>query len=349
MNESRAARPLIAINGRAATIGLGLAVSLAVVGCTGHSTAGQSPAPRPTSPAASATSATPAASPTPKPTPKPSTKPASYDPLSGGKLVNGPVVGVKIDNVAQARPQAGIYLADIVVAERVEGDLTRLLAIYHTQWPKRIGPVRSARNTDVELLPMFSKHTGLVFSGANRKVLKQLAKSPLKLMERDDRDNSRIAPHNVFVNLNQLRKLPGIGTQQSIGFVFGKSGQWNSAAKVGSVTIPIGTDRFGFRYVGDHYRGTWNGESQVDENGTPVIIDNIVDLKTRYHKDKQTTSDKSYVAETVGKGTVVVYSHGRKITGTWQRRSSSGPMTLKTSNGKDIVLAPGHTWVMLDG
>lgn len=329
---------------RVAVTGLAVAVSLAAAACSGHGNPTQSPTPKPATP--SATSAAP--KPSPKPSPKPPASPA-YDPLSGGKPVKGPVVGVKIDNVAQARPQSGVYLADVVVAERVEGNLTRLLAIYHTRWPKRIGPVRSARNTDIEFLPMFSRHPGLVFSGANGKVMKQLTKSPIRRIERSDRDNSRIPPHNVFVNLNQLRKEPGIGTQQPIGFAFGKSAQWNSAPKVGSVTVPIGSDRFGFRYVHDHYRGTWNGRNQVDENGTPVTIDNVVDLKVHYRKDKKTTSSKSYVAETVGTGTVIVYSHGRKITGTWQRTSVNGPMSLKTSGGKTIVLAAGHTWIMLDG
>lgn len=330
---------------RIAVVGLSVALSLAAVGCKHDNNAGQSPAPEPSSPSPSATSA----SPTPKPSPKPSPTSANYDPLSGGKKVDGPVVGVKIDNVAEARPQAGVYQADMVVAERVEGNLTRLLAIYHTHWPKRIGPVRSARNTDIDFLPMFSKHPGLVFSGANGKVMRQLRKSPIRMIPRSDRDNSRIAPHNVFINLNSVKSLSGVGKQQSIGFTFGKSQQWGSAPKASSVMIPIGVDRFGFRYSHDHYRGTWNGRNQTDENGTPVIIDNIVDLKVKYHKDTNTTSDKSYVAETVGKGSVVVYSRGRKISGTWERKSTGGPMTLRTSAGKDIMLAPGHTWIMLDG
>ncbi|GAB3929270.1 hypothetical protein GCM10011575_26440 [Microlunatus endophyticus] len=326
---------------RVAAIGMGIVLCLTAAGCKGHDNAGQSPAPKPTTPSPSATSATPA--------PSPKSKPAAYDPLSGGKKVDGPVIGVKIDNVQAARPQSGLYQADMVVAERVEGNLTRLLAIYHTQWPKRVGPVRSARNTDVDLLPMFSKHPGLVYSGANRKVQKQLQNSPIRTLERSDRDYSRPAPHNVFVDLDQIRKQSGIGTEQSIGFAFGKSSQWNSAAGAPSVKIPIGVDTFGFSYAGNHYRGTWNGQAQTDQNGTPVTIDNIVDLKVNYYKDTKTTSHLSYVADTVGKGTVVVYSHGRKITGTWQRSSTTGPMTLKTSSGKSIVLAPGHTWLMLQG
>jgi hypothetical protein len=321
---------------------LGVGMTLAAAGCAGSDKPGPTPSARPTSPSASVTPAT------PKPKPSP-TKAAAYDPLSGGRKVDGPVVGVKIDNVAAARPQAGVYQADMVVVERVEGNLTRLLAIYHTKWPKRVGPVRSARNTDIEFLPMFSKSPGLVFSGANGKVARQLRKSPIRTIPRLTRDSSRVAPHNVFVNLDSVRNLKGIGKQQPVGFAFGKSRQWASAARDGSVTIPVGVDRFGFRYRNGHYRGTWNGKAQVDEHGTPVTVDNIVDLKVNYRKDTRTTSNKSYVAQTVGKGSVVVFSGGRKITGTWQRHSTTGRMSLKSSGGRTITLAPGHTWIMLDG
>jgi hypothetical protein len=329
-----------------AALGLSAALSLTAAACS-KDNAQQPPSPKPSSPSAAATSASP--SPSPSPTPKPKPTPAAYDPLSGGKKVDGPVVGVKVDNVAAARPQAGVYMADMVVVERVEGNLTRLLAMYHTQWPKRIGPVRSARNTDVEFLPMFSKAPGLVFSGANHKVLLQLRHSPIRKIPRLTRDYSRPAPHNVFVDMTHVRKLPGIGKAQSIGYTFGDGAQWKSAATDGSFVIPVGVDHYGFRWTGGHYRGTWNGRAQVDENGKPVIIDNVVDLKVKYHKDTHSTSSLSYVAQTVGKGSVVVYSRGRKVGGNWQRNSTTGPMTLKDAHGRDIPLKPGHTWIMLEG
>ena len=82
------------------------------------------------------------------------------------------MVAVKVENIAAARPQVGLNSADIVFVEEVEGSLTRLVAVYHTTFPKRVGPVRSARNTDVGLLPLFGE-PGLVYSGANRKVQAQ--------------------------------------------------------------------------------------------------------------------------------------------------------------------------------
>jgi hypothetical protein len=100
------------------------------------------------------------------------------------------VLAVKVENIAAARPQVGLASADIVFVEEVEGSLTRLVAVYHSRFPSRVGPVRSARNTDVELLPLFGK-PGLVYSGANRKVQRNIDRASIKALPRSDRDPSR--------------------------------------------------------------------------------------------------------------------------------------------------------------
>ena len=62
--------------------------------------------------------------------------------------------GVKIDNIAPALPQAGINRADVVVEELVEGGLTRLMAIFQCQSAPNIGPIRSARISDADILAL---------------------------------------------------------------------------------------------------------------------------------------------------------------------------------------------------
>jgi len=323
---------------------LAAALCIGAAACSGDDDHRPSPAPRPTSASAAPSSSS------PTPTPKPTPKPANYDPLTGGHKNSGPVIAVKIDNVAEARPQVGIYRADMIVVERVEGDLTRLVAIFHSSFPGRVGPVRSARNTDVQFLPMFGK-PGLVFSGANRKVLKQVRSSPyLRPTFRQNRDNSRVAPHNVIVNLGNIAKLPGIGKARPIGYTFGSGAQWTSAGKAPSVSIKVGVDTFAFRYRDGHYSTSQNGYTYTDgDTRKPVLTDNIVRLRVKSHKDTQTTSDKSNVAETVGSGQVTVYSQGKQVSGTWKRTKLNGPMTLTDSHGKNIPLKPGKTWIILDG
>jgi hypothetical protein len=120
--------------------------------------------------ASSSTSASSAApTDTPSPTKTPTPRPKSTDPLAGGKVSNHAVIAAKVENIAAARPQVGLSLADITFIEEVEGAQTRLIAVYHTRFPKRLGPIRSARSTDVQLLPLFGK-PGLVYSGANSSV-----------------------------------------------------------------------------------------------------------------------------------------------------------------------------------
>ena len=81
-------------------------------------------------------------------------KPTPGNPLTGGKVTANPVVAVKIDNTSAGRPQYGISQADVVYIEQVEGGLTRMMAVFHTHLPTEVGPVRSVRTTDVELLPL---------------------------------------------------------------------------------------------------------------------------------------------------------------------------------------------------
>jgi hypothetical protein len=97
------------------------------------------PAPEPTRPVAGTARARPA--------------PLVLSPFTGEPVSHlGPVIAVKIDNIVNARPQTGLQDADIVYVLPVEGGLSRFLAVYSSRLPPVIGPVRSAREDDLELL-----------------------------------------------------------------------------------------------------------------------------------------------------------------------------------------------------
>ncbi len=101
----------------------------------------------------------------PKPTPKPAPKPPAVNPLTGRPGVpRQPVVVVKIDDTASGRPQIGLESADVVYVEQVEGGLTRLAAVFASRQPTQVGPVRSVRNTDPELLASTAS-PALAYSG----------------------------------------------------------------------------------------------------------------------------------------------------------------------------------------
>ena len=120
-------------------------------------------------PAAAPTATTPAPTPTrptptPKPAPKPKPKPA-VNPLTGLRGVpTRPVVAVKIDDTASGRPQIGLEAADVVYVEQVEAGATRLVAVFASRQPGTVGPVRSVRNNDPELLAAYGR-PALAYSG----------------------------------------------------------------------------------------------------------------------------------------------------------------------------------------
>ena len=309
---------------------------LSVAACSaGASTSASSPA--------TSTTPTPSATPTPTPTPTPSQKPVDW--LTGGAVSKNAVYAVKIDNTWPARPQIGLDSADIVVAELVEGGLTRLIAIFHTTFPTVVGPVRSARNTDVQLLPVFGR-PGLVYSGANRLVQAQVDKASLVPIERSDRDPRRVAPHNVMVDLRTIAATHKVGALRDIGLRFGPAtGIWARAASGARITTSIGDDTYGFIHGPKGYTVTWNGQT-YNGSGHALTCDNVMIMHVHEHKDTHSTSDLSIVSDTVGQGVVDVYRDGKRVTGTWRRTAVSAPFSF-TASGGPITLKPGHTWVLL--
>ena len=104
--------------------------------------------------------------------------PVQTNVLSGREGENGPVLVVKIDDTANARPQVGLEFADVVYIEQVEGGLTRLAAVFSSNIPVRIGPVRSARISDIDLLAQYG-HVAFAYSGAQQKLLPVIAAAKL--------------------------------------------------------------------------------------------------------------------------------------------------------------------------
>jgi len=88
------------------------------------------------------------------------------DPLTGTRpRRTRPVVVVKVDNETLARPyQRGLGPAALIYQELMEGGATRLLAVYDDASPAEVGPIRSVRESDLELLRQFGR-VAVGFSG----------------------------------------------------------------------------------------------------------------------------------------------------------------------------------------
>src|SRR6202007_1228135 len=90
----------------------------------------------------------------------------------------GPVLAVKIDNIIYARPQTGLQSADIIYVIPVEGGLTRFMAVYSSHFPPVVGPVRSARQSDLDLLRQFGR-PAFAWSGATPHLVPFIERAPV--------------------------------------------------------------------------------------------------------------------------------------------------------------------------
>ena len=289
----------------------------------------------------------------PLPTASPSGTTAPHqkptDPLTGGELNNHEVIAAKVENIAAARPQVGLSLADITFVQEVEGAQTRLIAVYHSRFPKRLGPIRSARSTDVQLLPLFGR-PGLVYSGANAPVQRKINKASMVPIRRSTRDSRRVAPHNVFVNLAAVAKSTKLPKARSIGWTFSEEAPRGPTAK--AVKVRVGHDTFDFGYTSGRYTVRWNGSRYTDGDSRAITkTDNVVIMNVRSHPDgnRDVMGVPSVQSDTIGKGAVTIYRNGKKIDGRWRRTKVSAPLHFTDESGMQIALTPGQTWVVLAG
>lgn len=284
----------------------------------------------------------------PPPTSRSTTQPATPPvPLTAPALV------VKIDNVLAARPQTGLGSAEVVYVEPVEGGLTRLVAVYTGTPPPVVGPVRSARRTDVELLAQYGRPV-LVYSGAAPELLPTLRTanvvnaSPAEAAPAYYRDHDRPSPHNLYV---RPARLPGGAEGPAVAPLrFGP-------APVGGVL----TADYRVRYRTATFAFTWSASGQrwlVSLNGTPFVsadTGQVTAATMVWQQVEITTSEPgednraggSPVARTVGSGQAVVLRDGQRYTGTWSRPTAQSPTTFHTVNGRELPLAPGPVWVLL--
>ena len=279
-------------------------------------------------------------------------------------LVNRAALAVKVDNLdapgETAVPQSGLSNADIVFEEIVEGNITRLVGIFHSHPAGRVGPVRSARTTDLQILPQFGRPL-LAWSGGNAGVTAAVHASPSVIDMGFDqqtsayaRDHSRKAPHNLYVQADELweRAPAGLPAPHNL-FVYRASGEKNppNATKAAGVDINWGGTiqaPASWRWDGKLrlYLRSQRGRPHMDAaNNTQLSAKNVVVLITEY--GQSAADSRSPEAHTVGGGEAFVYTNGRVIHGHWARPVVEKPGFLLDDANHAIKLSPGQTWIEL--
>lgn len=319
-------------------------------------------APPPSTSSASTTSSTPtttstsSSTETPPPTEEPPPAPPPVNPLTGLEVSGNPVVAAKIDNTNFGGKQHGTAAADVVYVEMVEGGLTRLLAVFHTDLPPEAGPIRSVRTTDPDVLMAFGA-PGLAFSGGAGGPLDNLGASsvvnasPAVIGAAYWRTSAASGTYNLRANIAQIAAgVPGISAPNPPGFTFGADYPAILGGRaVGSLTVSMMSPvRFQFTSNG-LYHYLRQGAVSVDGNGPTVEIANLLVQRVVAEPDGvvDAAGNPSYKSFSTGSGAFTLYRDGRAVDGTWSRPDVGGPTSYLDAAGAPVLFKPGKTWVLL--
>ncbi|WP_116047664.1 DUF3048 domain-containing protein [Amycolatopsis palatopharyngis] len=263
------------------------------------------------------------------------------------------VLAVKLDNVPAARPQTGLSAAATVYVEPVEGKATRLVALYTGKLPNVVGPVRSARETDVQLLAQYGKPV-LAYSGSAPEldpVLRDaaLVRAPAEELPRAYfRDGGRRMPHNLYVRPD---RLPEAGRYR--GHPPWQRGEPPSGGTADSAyRVAFGAATYDFTWSAEQERWliSLDGRPLVSTESGRVGAASVVVQRVEVHSGREIADvlgNLSPVAVTVGSGPASVLRDGKRFDGTWSRASATDPVRFTTGDGDELPLAEGPVWVLL--
>jgi hypothetical protein len=286
--------------------------------------------------------------------------PLTGTPLTDPAATSRPALVVKIDNLdtnrGRARPQMGINQADVVYEELVEGGITRFLTMFHSTGSNPVGPVRSARTSDIAIFsplnrPMFA------WSGAAPWVVPRIQQSPVQDVghgspcEVYSRRSDRRAPHNLFSSTSALYACydGGSGAPPQLFTYRAPNAPLGAGARpINGVNLVFGqgTASAPVQYRWDP-RGGWirfqSGTPHTDEAGVGVAPQNVIVQFTPYGWDSPSVP----LAQTEGTGTAWVLTNGQLIPATWSKAGPTAVTQYVDSAGRPIGLTPGRTWVAL--
>ncbi|MEX2426237.1 MAG: DUF3048 domain-containing protein, partial [Thermomicrobiaceae bacterium] len=307
-------------------------------------------------------------SPTPDPTATPEATPTPTPEPERSTLTNEPMsdppprpIAVRIDNSPNARPQSGLSEADLVYESPTEASITRFLAMFQTSAPEMVGPSRSARLMDIDVIPL---HDAMIaYSGASTGVQDRLwqAGFPLLLLEGNAsaaswRDGSGYAPHNLYTSIPALRDVAAeFGWErdaENIPFTFGDIEDSGSAGA--GVAIPYTSGNVEFRYNEntDSYDRYVEGSVARDAGSDDIVSPrNVIVIWAPFFTGDIAPNTRGEISNNVdlyGSGDAWLLRNGQRYEAEWRRDEQSQPFRFyDQESGEEIALAEGKIWINL--
>jgi len=304
------------------------------------------------------------AAPAPKPTPVYTSTLAAPEatglaPLTGEVVPLGSLatssLAAKIDNHLAARPQVGLERSDIVFEELVEGGLTRYVAVWQSDVPDEIGPVRSIRPMDPDIVSAFG---GIIaYSGGQQRFVALMQQTNVynaihgqaSTVDTFYRTKTKKSPHNVLVLASTIvGQHPEIPAPQQ-QFAFAADVASATATKDGAPTSLVNL-RFSnatapswtWDATNGNYLRAQLGVADMDSNGAQLTAANVIALRVGV-----TVSQNVPKTELIGSGEAWISSGGSTIHATWSKDAATSAIRLVDDQGVTVRLAPGNSWIEL--
>lgn len=264
-------------------------------------------------------------------------------------------IAIKIPNdPGHSRPQKNLEYADIVFEEYVEAGIPRLVAVFQSTHPEEVGPVRSMREMDPNIVGSFAGP--LVFSGANSYVLGYARSTGQLLLAQDVgsdgfyRTKDRPAPYNLHVRLADIVAQSSGVSAPPQQFDYAYPSEYATAIAEGTPATHIdlrfsryGEPKWDWDEASQRWLRTEFTDPDVTVDGNRIGAENVIVLFVTITMSHGLPVSQMLVSGSPG----YVASGGKYVPITWSKKSRTSGYVLTTKDGEPVTLVPGQTWIEL--
>lgn len=283
-------------------------------------------------------------------------------PLTGmeaDKQVKNRAIGIMINNHTKARPQTGLSKADIVFEILAEGQITRFLALFQSELPDVVGPVRSAREYYFELANGYNAL--YVYHGAANFVNDMIKERGIEhlngsLYDNDGhlfkRESFRDAPHNSYVQVGAIydvaksKDYPVKSKDKAMPFLTKDEVKSISGDPASHIEIvysdhhPTETVEYDYDTKLGKYTRASDGNQTVELNSNePILVDNIFIVETE-HQVIDDAGRRGIDLTSGGEGYLIQKGKIQQVS--WENKDGR---IIPINDGKPVGFVPGKTWI----
>ena len=294
-----------------------------------------------------------------------------YLTLDQASLATRHPIAVMIDDHWGARPQSGLSQADVVYHAPAEGGIPRYMAIFQTQTPESIGPIRSSRYYYVEWAEEWDAM--YVHCGGAPNALSYLAGINKTYVWNADefkwggkaaymwRVDTRIKPHNVYTSGAKLealaKKLGATAPFTKSPWTFADALPIESRPEGGWIKVTYDHNAIGYAY--DRATNTYLRSVQVEGNqydagnGQRIAPSNVIILNQKMYAlaGEHNLAKHRLDVKTVGTGSAIVFNNGQVIPAVWSKKKHDAPTIITYATGplkgKPVPMVRGQIFVQV--